>query len=202
MINETRIPLGYDCTKFECSLPCPDPCKENNRNKSIYPSVLAEKRREWNRISSIVPLVYSRPQAKSPCQSINNKFVQTEKSKNISKKVEQNLVVHKDYLVNPRVWTTYQQHFNSSADLRLGYCDNRSIDERHRYFKSCQKLQEDLAQSFKSKGVSRKYNSNHNQRISEYMAQTSYLGGAIIKSGIHNHSKCPTKRCTHFITLK
>lgn len=113
-------------------------------------------------------------------------------------------VIQKDHIVNPRVETTYQQHFNNTADLRLGYCDNRSIEERHRCFKESKRRQDDLLQSIKSKSVSnyRRYKSDCRQRISEYMAETSYIGGAIMNSGIHNHSKCPSKHCTHFIKFK
>lgn len=113
-------------------------------------------------------------------------------------------VIQKDYIVNPRIQTTYQHHFNDPADLRLGFCDNRSIEERHRESKERRRRQDDSLQSMKLKYVSnqRKYKSDCRQRISEYMAETSYIGGAIMKSGIHNHLKCPHKHCTHFITFK
>ncbi len=112
-------------------------------------------------------------------------------------------VIQKDYAVNPRIQTTYQHHYNNAADLRLGYCDNRSIEERHRYFKERRKLQADAIQTHKSNYASNyhKYN-NTRQGLTEYMAETSYVGATILKSGIHNHLKCPSRGCTHFITFK
>lgn len=208
MLNETTQ-SGYDVSKhpkYGYYPPCTYLCKANipNSNKSIYPTIQAAKRREEETNSSVGPLVYPLTKAKplyNSTNETNDQCIQTDKEIKITKKHEPNVVIQRDYLVNPRVQTTYQQHFNATGDIRLGYCDNRSIDERYRYFKSCQKLQDDMFQRARSKGASQRYSSNYNQRISEYMAETSYIGGAIMKSGIHNHFKCP-RRCTHFITLK
>lgn len=141
-------------------------------------------------------------QAKSLLKNSNDQGNQTEKPVKIIKSLTRIGVVQQDYMSNPRVQTTYQQHFNRTADLRLGYCDNRSIEERHRDFKNQKRLQDDLLQSIKSRNVSSHRRYNCRQRISEYMAETSYVGEVIMKSGIHNHLKCPSKHCTHFITFK
>lgn len=205
MLNEITQSTGYDTSTHlkNSSYPtCTYLCKANIPNKSIYPTIQAGKRREEEGNSSLRPLAYPQSKAKPLCNSANDQCIQTDKQIKITKSHEPNVVIQKDYEVNPKIQTTYQHHFNATGDLRLGYCDNRSIDERHRYFKSCQKLQEDMFQRARSKCVSQKYSSNYNKRISEYMAETSYIGGAIMKSGIHNHLKCPTTRCTHFITLK
>lgn len=118
--------------------------------------------------------------------------------------IKSNGVIQKDNTINPRIQTTYQRHFNNTADSRLGYCNNTSIAERHRYFKSCQSLQDHSLQITKLRNVASagKYKSDKKRRISEYMAETSHIGGAIMKSGIHNHLKCRNRNCTHFITFR
>lgn len=122
----------------------------------------------------------------------------------IRNKRHSNDIIQKDYTSNPRTRTTYQIHFNDMADLRLGFCDNKSIEERHRYFKGCQRLQDCELQNIKLRNASSagKYKSNKARRISEYMAETSHIGGVIMKSGIHNHLKCRNRNCSHFITFR
>lgn len=99
--------------------------------------------------------------------------------------------------------TMYQYQFNDTANARFGRADNRSITERIQYFKRSQKLQNDLINDRKKeiKYPPRKYRSDKNQRISEYMAEISYIGGKIMASRLHHHSKCgePRMKCEHYI---
>lgn len=187
-------------------------------SKSIFQTFLS-KRRDRKVSFSLEPEIYIQSPENLSRTKFNDQGNQTDRpiKKIKSFAIQQNYhrephysensersVIQKDYVVNPRVETTYQQHFNNTANLRLGYCDNRSIEERHRFFKESKRRQDDLLQSIKSKSVSnyRRYKSDCRQRISEYMAETSYIGGAIMNSNIHNHSKCPSKQCTHFIKFK
>lgn len=79
--------------------------------------------------------LYFRPNLKFSFNR-NDQGNQTEKPVKIMKSLTRIGVVQQDCMANPRVQTTYQQHFNRTADLRLGYCDNRSLFERHRDFKN------------------------------------------------------------------
>lgn len=115
-------------------------------------------------------------------------------------------VIQKDYNVSPRLKTMYQYHFNDTADGRLGDCDNRSIEERLKYFKRREKLQNDLLYEIKHRldpPPPRKYRSDYSKRVTEYMAETSYVGAVIMKCRIHDHSKCgPTpRRCVHYLNF-
>lgn len=211
MFNKLRKPIGNDWEKQPkicSSLTCQDPSnKLNTSSKTFFPTFFAAKKQKGRKVtfSAAEPQVLSQSEkAKSLLKNSNDQGNQTEKHVKIIRSPARSDVIQKDFIANPRVQTTYQHHFNRTADLRLGYCDNRSIEERHRYFKNQSKLQDELFQSIKAKNVSnhRRYKNNCRQRISEYMAETSYVGEAIMKSGIHNHLKCPSKHCTHFITFK
>lgn len=112
-------------------------------------------------------------------------------------------LIPRDYEVNPRLKTMYQYHFNDKGDTILGYCDNRTIAQRIDYFKNCQRAQADLHEAIKIGGTSgiRRYRSDYNKRMTEYMAETSFIGAKIMKSRIHDHSKCGTlaSKCVHYI---
>ncbi|XP_037035144.1 uncharacterized protein LOC119073650 [Bradysia coprophila] len=194
MFNE--IKMSFKEPKINSSHPPRDSCLEKT---------LSEK-----------PLIriQSMPQS---CEKPNNRVKQThdvlsEKERSCTGfpqnkrhfEIKSNEVIQRDYSFNLRIQTTYQRHFNNTADVRLGYCSNRPIEERHRYFKGCQRFQDHALQMIKLRNASSagKYKSNKSQRISEYMAETSHIGGAIMKSGIHNHLKCANKNCTHFITFR
>lgn len=110
----------------------------------------------------------------------------------------------KELEVNPKLKTMYQYQFNDTANARLGYTDTRSITERIQYLKRSQKLQNDLMEDKRKtiKYPPLKYRSDKNQRISEYMAEISYIGGKIMSSKIHDHSKCGTPpKCVHYISF-
>lgn len=203
MLNKLRRSVENDCTKqpkTSSSLPS----KVNTASKTFFQPFFPKKQNGKCVTFSAEPQAIYHSEEKVLRKNPKDRSNQTDQPVKTVKSLPRIGVVQKDYIVNPRVQTTYQQHFNHTADLRLGYCDNRSIEERHRYFKNQKKIQTDLLQSMKEKNVAnyRKYKMNSRQRISEYMAETSYVGNAIMKSGIHNHLKCPSKRCTHFITFK
>lgn len=107
---------------------------------------------------------------------------------------------------NPKPKTMYQYQFNDTANARFECTDNRTITERIEYFKRSQKLQNDLIDDSKRdiKYPAPKYRSDKNVRISEYMAEISYVGAKIMSSRMHDHSKCgqPRMKCEHFIKFK
>lgn len=109
----------------------------------------------------------------------------------------------KELETNPKMKTMYQYQFNDTANARFGCSDTRTITERIQYFKRSQKLQNDLIDDRKKeiKYPPRKYRSDKNQRISEYMAEISYIGGKIMSSRLHNHKKCgqPRMKCEHYV---
>lgn len=110
----------------------------------------------------------------------------------------------KELEVNPNLKTMYQYQFNDTANARLGYTNTRSITERIQYLKRSQKLQNDLIDDRRKKNnyPPRKYRSDKNQRISEYKAEISYIGGKIMSSKIHDHLKCASpSKCVHYINF-
>lgn len=157
--------------------------------------------REWTRNASMGALI--NPRIIPPMKSTSDQCHQT----NIPLKevviVPKRPVIPRDYEVNPRLKTMYQYHYNDKADALLGYCDNRTVSERISYFRNCQRVQNDLFEAIKFGGMSgiRRYKSNYNKRISEYMAETSFIGAKIMQNKIHDHSKCGSlaSRCVHYI---
>lgn len=109
----------------------------------------------------------------------------------------------KELETNPKMKTMYQYQFNDTANARLGCSDSRTITERIEYLRRSQKLQNDLIDDRKRaiKYPPRKYRSDKNPRISEYMSEISYIGGKIMSSRLHDHSKCgePRMKCKHYI---
>lgn len=110
----------------------------------------------------------------------------------------------REFEINPNMKTMYQYHFNDTADARLGYCEQRSIESRNVYFKRCQQHEKNLVELGKfnmTPPPPRKYRSDWNQRISEYAAEISYVGSMFIRNRIHDHSSCGrlAKNCVHYI---
>lgn len=110
----------------------------------------------------------------------------------------------REYEINPTMKTMYQYQFNDAADVRLGHCDNRSIESRNKYFKRCQKHGQDFVELFKlhmPEPPPRKYRSDRNKRVSEYTAEISYVGAKIMSNRIHDHTQCGRlpKYCVHYI---
>lgn len=157
--------------------------------------------REWSRTAPMG--VFLNPRVIPPTKSTSDECNQTNIQVIDPVTMPKRSIIAKDYEINPRLKTMYQYHYNDSADALLRYCDNRTITERIAYFRNCQRVQEDLYQTIKdgAKGKIRRYRSNYNKRMSEYMAETSYIGGKILKSKIHDHSKCGSTagRCVHYI---
>lgn len=115
-----------------------------------------------------------------------------------------NVKTPKELEANSDLKTMYQYQFNDTANARFNSVDTRSITERNEYFKRSQKLQNDLLNDRKKeiKYPPRKYRSDKNQRISEYMAEISYIGGKIMSSRLHHHAKCgqpPRMKCEHYV---
>lgn len=157
--------------------------------------------REWTRNASMGAFI--NPRIIPPMKSTSDQCQQTDISLKEKVIVPKRPVIPRDYEVNPRLKTMYQYHYNDKADALLGYCDNRTISERIDYFKNCQRVQNDLFDAIKFGGMSgiRRHRSDYNKRITEYMAETSFIGENIMKNRIHDHSKCGTlaSRCVHYI---
>lgn len=189
MIAENK---QFPCTKEEkfCCIPRQD---KRASNSSVE--------REWTRNGPLGAIIH--PRVIPPMKSMLDQCNQTNILLKETSVVPKRPVIPRDYEINPRMKTMYHYHFNDSADALLGYCDNRTIAERNVYFKNCQRVQDDLLQAIRSggNGSVRRYQSNYNKRISEYMAETSFIGGKILKSRIHDHSKCGKSacRCVHYI---
>lgn len=177
---------------------CPDESKFC-RIERTTPKQSAE--REWTRIAPMGGII--NPRVIPSMKSTWNQSNQTDISLKETVIVPKRPVIPRDYEVNPRLKTMYHYHFNDSGDKILGFCDNRTIAERHAYFRSCERNSEDLLRSFKKggRGNVRRYKSDYSRRISEYMAETSFIGEKILKSRIHDHSKCglSQSRCVHHI---
>lgn len=110
----------------------------------------------------------------------------------------------RQFEVNPNMKTMYQYQFNDSADLRLGYCDERSVEDLNRQFKRCQQSQRNMWELFKLNTPElppKKYRSDYNKRISEYAAEICYVGSKFLSNKIHDHSSCGRlpKHCVHYI---
>lgn len=158
---------------------------------------------EWTRIAPMGASI--KPRIIPPTKCTSERGQQT----NIHLKevviVPKRPVIPRDYEVNPRLKTMYDYHFNDTGDAILGYCDNRTIPERLYYFKNCQRVQDDLLLAIKEGGKSkiRRYKSDYNKRISEYMAETSFIGKKILRNRIHDHSNCGKieSRCVHYINF-
>lgn len=159
------------------------------------------KEREWTRNAPMGGII--NPRVIPPMKSTTDQCNQTNIPLKETTVVPKRPTIPRDYEINPRMKTMYQYHFNDSADTILGYCDNRSIPERMTYFRNSQRVQDDLLQAIinGAKGSVRRYRSNYDKRISEYMAETSFIGGKILKNRIHDHSKCgkSESRCIHYI---
>lgn len=113
-------------------------------------------------------------------------------------------IQRREYEVNPTMKTMYQYQYSDPADVRLGHCDNRSIESRNEHFKRCQKHGRDFVELFKLRlpePPPRKYKSDRSKRVSEYTAEISYVGAKILSSRIHDHSQCGRlpKNCVHYI---
>lgn len=157
---------------------------------------------EWTRNAPMGSLL-NPPRVIPPMKSTSDQCIQTNIPLRETGIVPKRPTIPRDYEVNPRLKTMYQYHFNDKGDTLLGYCDNRTIAQRIEYFRNCQRAQADLHQSIKDNGTSgiRRYRSDYNKRITEYMAETSFIGAKIMKNRIHDHSKCGTlpSRCIHYI---
>lgn len=107
----------------------------------------------------------------------------------------------REYEINPRMKTMYQYQYNDAADVRLGYCDNSSIEKRNEHFKRCQKHGRELCKLRMPEPPPRKYRSDRNKRVSEYTAEISYVGAKFMTARIHDHSQCGRlpKNCVHYI---
>lgn len=194
MSKEINESVHSNQTKFCCYLQCqvnvPDKCVP-------YQSC----RREWTRNAPMGALLNPRmiPAMKITTDQGTQAVLNIKETVTVPKRP----VIPRDYDINPRLKTMYSYHFNDTGDAILGYCDNRSQAERHRYFKNCQKLQNDLMEAIKNRNRSHIniYRSNRNKRITEYMAETSYIGGKIMSNRIHDHSNCgkTPNRCVHYI---
>lgn len=176
-----------------------------NKSKQIDKNQLAHipktNDKEWTRNAPMGGIVY--PRVIPPMKTTSDQCNQTNIPLKETVIVPKRPVIPRDYEVNPRMKTMYQYHFNDKGDAILGYCDNRTVAERINYFKNCQRVQADLHRSIKEGGTSgiRRYKSDYNTRISEYMAETSFIGAKIMKNRIHDHTKCGTIpcRCIHYI---
>lgn len=203
-INRNFIP-HYNKKMIEGIKPfaCPKEtkfCCIELRDKRASPQASAE--RQWTRIAPMGSLL-NPPRVIPPMKSTSDQCNQTNILIKEPVTVPRRPIIPRDYDVNARMKTMYQYHFNDSGDTLLGYCDNRTVTERITNFRNCQRVQDDLLQAIKNggRGSIRRYKSNYNKRISEYMAETSFIGGKIIKSRIHDHSQCgaSASRCIHSI---
>lgn len=191
MLNENQ---QLTCPKYSkyCSM-------QRLNKRSFLPQPSNDK--IWTRNAPMGGIL--NPRIIPPMKSTSDQCNQTNILLKESVIVPKRPVIPRDYEVNPRMKTMYQYQFGDSGDAILGYCDNRSILERNRYFKNSQRVQNDLLQVIRNggKGSVRRYKSNYSKRISEYMAETSFIGGKILKSRIHDHSKCgaSASRCVHNI---
>lgn len=163
---------------------------------------LTSNMKEWTRNAPMGALINPRviPPMKSSSDQCNQTNIPLKETTILPKRRS---VIERDYEINPRMKTMYQYHFNDNADKILRYCDNRTVNERIDYFKNLQRVQDDMLQEIRngSKSSIRRYRSNYNKRITEYMAETSFIGAKIMKSRIHDHSKCgkSASRCVHYI---
>lgn len=191
MIEESKQLTCPKELKF-CCIQRPD-----KKTSPPHPSIEREWTRNAPRGASLKPRVI--PLMKSTSEQGNQTNIPLKETVIVPKRP----VIPRDYDFNPRMKTMYRYQFNDSGDARLGYCDNRTTAERITFFRNCQRVQDDLLQSIKNGGKSsiRRYKSDYNKRVSEYMAETSFIGGKILKSHIHDHSKCGTSagRCVHYI---
>ncbi len=157
--------------------------------------------REWTRIAPMGATI--NPRVIPPMKSTSDQCNQTNIPLKETVIVPRRPVVPRDYETNPKMKTMYHYHFNDSGDTILGYCDNRPIMERNRYFKSCHRAQDDFFQAIKNGGKNgiRRYRSDYSKWISEYMVETSFVGGKILKHRIHDHTACgkSANRCIHYI---
>lgn len=159
---------------------------------------------EWTRNAPMGSLL-NPPRVIPPMKSTSDQCNQTNIPLRKIVNAPKRPLISRDYEVNPRLKTMYQYHFNDIGDTILGYCDNRTIAQRIEYFKNCQRAQIDRHESFKFGGTSgiRRYRSDYNKRMTEYMAETSFIGAKIMKSRIHDHSKCGTlaSKCVHYLNF-
>lgn len=156
---------------------------------------------EWTR-NAPMGRVLRNPRVIPPMKNTSDQCNQTNVPVKATVVVPKNSVIARDYDVNPRLKTTYQHYFNGTADALLGYCDNRTFAQRISYFRNCQRAQDELLFAMKNGMYSiPKYRSDYNKRISEYMAEISFVGAKIIKSRIHDHSKCgpSSRKCVHYM---
>lgn len=112
--------------------------------------------------------------------------------------------IPREYEVNPTMKTMYQYQFNDSADTKLGYCGNQSVEDLHQQFKRCQQRAKTAVELYNlslPELPPRKYRSDYSRRISEYAAEISYVGSKFILNNIHDHSNCGRvpKKCIHYI---
>lgn len=194
MTQEIKQSPCFKDSKFGCSRP------QNVISRRASSPHLSSSS-EWTRNAPMGALI--NPKVVPKMKSTSDKCDQTSIEFKETVVVPKRPVIPRDYDVNPRLKTMYQYHYNDKGDALLGYCDNRTVQERIRYFKNCQRVQDDLLISIKEGNMSgiRRYRSNYNHRISEYMAETSFIGAQIMKNRIHDHSKCGTlvSRCVHYI---
>lgn len=109
-----------------------------------------------------------------------------------------------EYELNPHMKTMYQYQFNDTADVRLGRCDNRSVECRNKDFRSCQRrgiVAIELCKLSLPELPPRKFRSDRSKRVTEYAAEINYVGSKIISNRIHDHSTCGrlAKHCVHYI---
>lgn len=112
--------------------------------------------------------------------------------------------ISREYEVNPNMKTMYQYQFNDTADVKLGYCANKSVESLNEQFKRTQQRSKIAVELFKlslPEAPPRKYRSDYSRRITEYAAEISYVGSKFILNNIHDHSKCGRvpKNCIHYI---
>lgn len=167
----------------------------------LIPITNSPLEREWTRLNPMGSTI--RPRLIPPTKSTSDQGNQTNIPLKEEVIVPKRPAVPRDYEINPKLKTMYHYQYNDSGDMALGFCDNRTITERNRYFKNMHRAQNDLLLKIKNGSGSgiRRYRSNYDKIISEYMAETSFIGWKILKSRIHDHTKCgnTSSRCVHFV---